>query len=382
MTKRILYIISFILIMSSLQVFAEDNELEKLEEPDLVLPLPKIEEVGECFTYIDPFFENITYIVYWSPYVEERYNNYHFDIEKEAIIYSLGDGSPHRLGFLSIPLEAILQTPTGSTFTEQEKAMIPRSIAVSLAQDSTVSVMKSQKNREFYIFYYLGNDKEFLTKLLQAFYEYLAQPVKDECRKEYDIRQQEYESKIAERMGLENLIDAARAEFENVKKSTHYLDLDEAKEVIRRMNAALETQIIDLKVVQAKSEAVKKSLEKEYAMKGNAPLEKYTRGEIIEKLEELRFDLEIELSEVSVRVEAEEQIRSGAEDYLAKSARVRSRSSRLVSLEKVISNMRDRWLRTLRTYSTMLPYTDYCTISKFKKPETDGQDESDISAQP
>lgn len=202
----------------------------------------------------------------------------------------------------------------------------------------------------------------------------------NECQDKFEQARQQLDSSKAEGLEIKKRLTVAENEFDRIKQQTHYLDLDEAKDVIKRMNASLENHTIDLRVVQAKVKAVETNLEREYGLKGeNTPMTQYSRREIIEHLEDLRSDLMIELSEASARVDAAQEIRTGAEDYVAQYSKMRSVKSEWNSIKNSVSEQIKNWTKNLGGYAAdiqALVKDNDIYLRQFSNPQSGSEEQS------
>ena len=219
----------------------------------------------------------------------------------ERTMYNPGWGkyvAPH-------PSEGILQTPTGKTLSTQQQQLIKSQQAFVLRQGGTIHLY--------------GVDRDQTEKTAIAFAEYLA----DSSEKQYQIIKDfvpETEQKLKglekELSGMIDKVKSVAAKRDQIKRETHYLNMADFEDSMRRMTVLMETEAIKHDVLRARENALMQAIENEEGIETMTPPEKYNRQHIFLKLEELRIDLNIDLAESMATLQAANKIRSKARQYI------------------------------------------------------------------
>ena len=233
--------------------------------------------------------------------------------------------------FLSGYGNKILSTPTGMKLSSPQKELIAKGYdIVLLRSNSGISPI-----------YALGVDKEQAKNTAIAFLEYLTDTAEKNYRstEQYLPKLQEnFDKASKEGEPYPDKIKVAQENFEQKQRETHYQHQTAALSAIDRMNQIVETQIIELCVLQARVKVIEKELAKEYAIKHAADPTKYERQSIIISLEKNRISVSIDLAEVDAKLQAADKIRTDADLYIQYQNKLSSINRSYSSANKRINN--------------------------------------------
>lgn len=341
MSKKLFLIALLALIFATPTIFAAEEAAPPTpKKPDFTLPKLKFETSDEvCMDIINTGNSKIPGARYIARYNIDTWGG-----------FRTGDGWAKKDGlkskswsFLYNYEKRILRTPIGMKLSSKQKELISKGYnIVILKGDSGIST-----------FYALGVDKEQAQNTAIAFVQYLTEEAEKNYRaleKQILTLENKYHEILKQGEPYPEKIKAATKKFEQIKRDTHYQQHEDAFRAIERMNVIFETKMIDLAVLVTKRKTIEKELTREKALKAerDAKQQKYDRQPLILKLEELRIDISIALSEVEATLEAAGRIRNDAEKYIKYQNEFNDINGKHKSLRNIIDNAHNELLSAKR----------------------------------
>jgi hypothetical protein len=219
---------------------------------------------------------------------------------------------------------AILDTAAGQSLSKLQQDLVKSGTAVRMPDVQMEFYSDTFGGRRDYSQQYdlFAVSEEDAREMVRAFTEVLfkhsnvkLQPVLKNYIDGLTSKQQEYEEKIAEAEKeipkKEAEVKKMRDELTEMKKTAHYLSVDEASQTIRNLNPMLDTLDIEIAGIRAKLEVIDMYIEE--GKRNRA----YTVGRTLEKLNQMATEQMIELRGAEARKQTASHIRERAEKFVA-----------------------------------------------------------------